>query len=208
MRRIAALTTKPGHDRAGRDRSPSPAAPRRRRRTAPPISASMARVPQRRARRRTSPSMSATASSSIPTRPRSAPTPRRRWPRQAQWLNQYTQLCHRHRRPCRRARHARIQSGARRPPCRRHPRLPDRRGCRRQPPEDDLLRQGTSGRGLRRHLLLVAEPPRGHHAQRRRRQLSALSVITHPCERRPQRPPFCILDAAGKQNLAEVCGSC
>ncbi len=34
--------------------------------------------------------------------------------------------------------------------------------------QDDLLRQGTSGRGLRRHFLLVAEPPRRHHAERRR----------------------------------------
>ena len=31
----------------------------------------------------------------------------------------------------------------------------------------DLLRQGTPGRGVRRHLLLVAEPPRGHRARRR-----------------------------------------
>ena len=36
------------------------------------------------------------------------------------------------------------------------------------PPADahDLLRQGTAGRGLRRHFLLVAEPPRGHGAER------------------------------------------
>ena len=31
---------------------------------------------------------------------------------------------------------------------------------------DDLLRQGTPGRGLQRHLLLVAEPPRRHGAER------------------------------------------
>ena len=88
--------------------------------------------------------------------------------KQAQWLNQYEQLCHHHRRPCRRARHPRIQSGARRPPRCRHPRLPHRQGRRRQAPEDDLLRQGASGRGLRRHLLLEPEPPRRHRAQRRR----------------------------------------
>ena len=29
---------------------------------------------------------------------------------------------------------------------------------------DDLLRQGTPGRGLQRHLVLVAEPPRRHGA--------------------------------------------
>ena len=43
--------------------------------------------------------------------------------KQAQWLNQYPQLRHHRRRPCRRTRHARIQSGARRTPRRRHPRL-------------------------------------------------------------------------------------
>ena len=31
---------------------------------------------------------------------------------------------------------------------------------------DDLLRQGAPGRGLQRHLLLVAEPPRGHGVER------------------------------------------
>ncbi len=35
-----------------------------------------------------------------------------------------------------------------------------------QPHAHHLLRQGASGRGVRRHLLLVAEPPRGHGAQR------------------------------------------
>ena len=34
-----------------------------------------------------------------------------------------------------------------------------------QPDADDFLRQGTPGRGLQRHLVLVAEPPRGHGAQ-------------------------------------------
>ena len=72
-----------------------------------------------------------------------------------------SELRHRRRRPCRRARHARIQHRARRPPRRRHPRLPDRQGRAGQPPQDHLLRQGTPGRRVRRHLLLVAEPPRG-----------------------------------------------
>ena len=39
--------------------------------------------------------------------------------KQAQWLQTYSQLPVHHRRPCRRARHARIQHRARRPPCRR-----------------------------------------------------------------------------------------
>ena len=37
--------------------------------------------------------------------------------------------------------------------------------------EDDQLRQGAAGRGLRRHFLLVAEPPRGDGAQRRAGEL-------------------------------------
>ena len=44
-----------------------------------------------------------------------------------------------------------------------------------EPHAHDLLRQGAPGRGLQRHLLLVAEPPRGHRAERElvstRRQL-------------------------------------
>ena len=40
------------------------------------------------------------------------------------------------------------------------------RGIDREPDADDLLRQGTPGRGLQRHLVLVAEPPRGHRAER------------------------------------------
>ena len=175
----------------------------RRRRTAPPISASAA-APRRRARRRTSPSMSATASSSTPT-PRSI-----RADAQGDTVppgavaQPVRQLRHHHRGPCRRARHARIQSGARRPPRRRHARLPGRPRRRRQPPEDHLLRQGKAGRGLRRHLLLVAEPPRRHRAQRRR-QLSAVRLTAQSahCERRPCGPPFS-LSRAAKQNLAEV----
>jgi peptidoglycan-associated lipoprotein len=62
--------------------------------------------------------------------------------KQAQWLNQYGST-DRRRRPCRRARHARIQPRARRPPRRRDPRLPDRPRRRRQPHEDHLLRQGA-----------------------------------------------------------------
>ena len=41
------------------------------------------------------------------------------------------------------------------------------RGIQGQPHADDLLRQGTSGRGLQRYLLLVAEPPRGDRARGR-----------------------------------------
>ena len=91
---------------------------------------------------------------------------------------QIRQLRHHRRRPCRRARHPRVQSGARRAPRRRYPRLPGRPRRSAQPHEDNLLRQGTSGRGLRRHFLLVAESPRGHRAQRRR-QLSLYDLRQH-----------------------------
>ena len=40
------------------------------------------------------------------------------------------------------------------------------RGVPRVAHPHDQLRQGASGRGLQRHLLLVAEPPRGHRARR------------------------------------------
>ena len=40
------------------------------------------------------------------------------------------------------------------------------RGIAAEPHAHHLLRQGAAGRGLQRHLLLVAEPPRGHGAQR------------------------------------------
>ena len=107
--------------------------------------------------------------------------------RQAQWLNKYKQYAHRRRRPCRRTRHARIQSGAGRTPRCRDTRLSRRARRRRQPHEDDLLRQGTAGRRLRRHLLLVAEPPRGHDAERRRK----LTPKGHTdSERRPKLAAF------------------
>ena len=87
--------------------------------------------------------------------------------KQAQWLHQLraVQPVH-HRRPRRRARHARIQHRARRPPRADRARLSDLARHRGQPHAHDLLRQGTAGRGLQRHFLLVAEPPRGHGAQR------------------------------------------
>ena len=45
-------------------------------------------------------------------------------------------------------------------------RLSRRQGRLRFAHEDDQLWQGAAGRGLRRHFLLVAEPPRRHGAQR------------------------------------------
>ena len=47
--------------------------------------------------------------------------------------------------------------------------LPRRARHRVGPHAHDFVRQGTAGRGLRRHFLLVAEPSRGDRAQQRRR---------------------------------------
>ena len=128
-------------------RSPSAPAPRTR---TPTASAPAAPPPP--AARRTSSSMSATASSSRPTRALSA-------------------LHLHHRGPCRRARHARIQLFAWCPPRPDGARLPRLARSRRQPHAHHLLRQGAAGRGLQRHLLLVAEPPRRDGARCRRRRL-------------------------------------
>ena len=53
----------------------------------------------------------------------------------------------------------------------------------------DLLRQGAAGRGLQRHLLLVAEPPRGHGARRHlvaARAQSPTATIAMTRVRRPR----------------------
>src|SRR6185312_15853211 len=82
---------------------------------------------------------------------------------------------------------------------RRRPRLPGFAGCRGQSHPHHHLWQGTSGGRVRRHFLLVAEPPCRHHAGRRR-QLSAVAEKHH--KRRPLRSPFFVLRR--NQNLAEV----
>ena len=112
---------------------------------------------------------SATGCFSTPTRPTLAD--RAGDPRQAGRLAQpvHSLQLH-HRRPRRRARHARIQFRPRRAARRGGARLPRRQGGLAIAHEDDLLRQGASGRGLRRHLLLVAEPARGDGAERRARR--------------------------------------
>ena len=86
--------------------------------------------------------------------------------KQAQWLGTYNQYAVHHRGPCRRTRHARIQYRPRRAPCADCARLSGLARRCRKPYAHDLLRQGTPGRGLRRYLLLVAEPPRGHCSRR------------------------------------------
>ncbi len=115
---------------------------------------------------RTSSSTSATACSSRPI-PTELTAAGARDARQAGAVAAAVRQLHlHHRRPRRRARHARIQHRARRPPrsdgarLSRVPRHPARPHAHR------LLRQGAAGRGLQRHLVLVAEPPRGHGARR------------------------------------------
>ena len=101
--------------------------------------------------------------------------------KQAQWLTNYRNYSLHPRRPCRRTRHARIQHRARRPPGADRARLSDLARHPGQPHAHHLLRQGAAGRGLQRHLLLVAEPPRGHGAQREFvRAMSGHSDLTAP----------------------------
>ena len=48
----------------------------------------------------------------------------------------------------------------------------------------DLLRQGTPGRGLQRHLVLVAEPPRRHGARRDLLEAADAKPIETPAPRK------------------------
>ena len=88
--------------------------------------------------------------------------------RQAQWLRQYGNYGFSDRGPRRRARYTRIQHRAWSPPRSHRSRLHGRPWHRSAADAHGLLRQGTAGRRLRRHLLLVAEPPRCHRSRRRR----------------------------------------
>ena len=86
--------------------------------------------------------------------------------KQAQWLTRYAQYAftiegHADERGTREYNHR-----ARRPPRADRARLSDLARHRGQPHAHHLLRQGAAGGDLRRHFLLVAEPPRGHGAQR------------------------------------------
>ncbi len=136
-------------------------------------------APPLRAARRTSWSMSATACSSNPIRPELT-SQSRGDARQAGAVAAALQPLHLHdRRPCRRARHARIQHRARRPPRPDGARLSGVARHRQLAHADDLLRQGAAGRGVQRHLLLVAEPPRRHGAQRELRERYRVRAQRH-----------------------------
>ena len=123
-------------------------------------------APPRRAASRISWSMSAIGCSSNPI-PRSwTPQSIATLDKQAQWLRSYAQYSftvegHADERG---TREYNIALGARRAQA-VHDYLVSR-GVQAQPHEDDFLRQGTAGRGLRRHLVLVAEPPLGDGPRR------------------------------------------
>src|SRR5262245_16257968 len=70
-----------------------------------------------------------------------------------------------HRRPRRRAGHARVQHRTRRPARADGARLPRVARCPPATHAHDFLRQGTPGRGVQRHFMLVAESSRGNGAQ-------------------------------------------
>ena len=130
--------------------------------------ASERRRPWRRpAASRTSWSMSATACSSKPTPSELTPQSRATLDKQAQWLtnySQYSQFTIEGHADERGTREYNIALGARRAQTVRDYLIS--RGIQAQPHAHHLLRQGAAGRGLQRHLLLVAEPPRGHGARR------------------------------------------
>ena len=103
--------------------------------------------------------------------------------KQAQWLTNYSQYAftiegHADERG---TREYNIALGARRAQSTRDYLIS--RGIQAGRMQDDLLRQGTPGRGLQRHFVLVAEPPRGDGAQRRFVRRRALANI-----RRNARP--------------------
>ena len=64
------------------------------------------------------------------------------------------------------------------------------RGIQPEPHAHGLLRQGTAGRGLQRHFVLVAEPPRRDGS--RRHLLSGAPVRQDNSPAPPKRAPVCI----------------
>ena len=112
-------------------------------------------------------STSATACSSTPTRPTSTSQGEATLDKQAEWLNRYSRYNftvegHADERGTREYNFA---LGSRRAENVKNYLIA--KGVSALADEDDQLRQGAPGRRLRRHLLLVAEPPRRHRAARR-----------------------------------------
>ena len=69
---------------------------------------------------------------------------------------------------------------------------------RSEPDADDLLRQGTPGRGLQRHLVLVAKSPRRHRPER---QLLSVRGFMKLPRRRLRAPVLFVM----MRPLAAVC---
>ena len=115
------------------------------------------------------------------------PEARQTLQKQAQWLNQYPQFTitiegHADERG---TREYNIALGARRATAVRNFSEPHGREQVAHP--DDLVRQGTPRRGLRRHLVLVSEPSRTDSSEQSRRGLSGLRrSLRH---RGPRWPP-------------------
>ena len=110
--------------------------------------------------------MSATACSSRSDSTELTPQSTRTLEKQAQWLQHYSHYTftiegHADERG---TREYNIALGARRAQTVRD--YLASRGIQAAAHAHDLLRQGAAGRGLQRHFVLVAEPPRGHGAQR------------------------------------------
>ncbi|MHC2300493.1 hypothetical protein ACVJBD_004699 [Rhizobium mongolense] len=108
--------------------------------------------------------------------------------RQAQWLARYPNYAitvegHADERGTRE-----YKPRSRRPPCCRHQGLPCFARRSGSAHEDDLLRQGTPGRRLRRYFLLVAEPSCSHCSRRRRYVI--LSNILRCGKAAPSRAAF------------------
>ena len=137
--------------------------------------------------------------------------------KQAQWLQHYNRYSftiegHADERG---TREYNIALGARRAPG--GARLPGIARHRAPPDADDLLRQGAPGRGVRRHLVLVAEPARRHRAQReqlshrpsRRDPVPAPAtgagfVLRGPGPPRAQPPPGRRAQPASEKNALRV----
>ena len=86
--------------------------------------------------------------------------------KQAQWLGRYNRYAFTVGAMRTSAARANTTSRSARGARRRCATISTSRGVEAQPHAHDLLRQGAPGRGVQRHLVLVAEPPLGDGAQR------------------------------------------
>ena len=190
---------------------PAAATPSRRRRAGRPTAPGGPAAPRGSARDRSRISRPppATACSSPTTSSDISPEAQQILQRQAQWLRRYPNVSVTIEGQCRRARHARVQPGARRAP---RAGGQERAGRARHPGGahlDDQLRQGAARDAAFRRAVLCAEPPRRHDGEltprRRRRRarpirLAALAATPSFCPKptllasaccTPIMPPRC-----------------